>query len=370
MKLGPIDTHVDPAPKISPELVGKTVLVTGGAGYVGSTLIERLLSAGVNVRSFDVRDHHITCDFDGEFETVVGDLRDYDTVVKAMDGIDTVFHTAALISTLELYRKKKRDLIWSINVGGTQNVVRAAQGAGVKALVHVSSFIVVLNQHGLDDQDESLPYAEENKDLYTLTKIASEKVVLEGDASDGLRTCAVRPGGIWGPNPHCIMINGILQEIAKKNFKVLIGNPSVTMDNTHVENLVDSMVLGAINLRSDKPSAGGEAFFITDEEPLNPLEWFRPLVEGLGDKFPSVHIPGPVMRGVGRGLEVIHYLGGPEPTLTRRAMRNLTESSSFRVDKARKMIGYEPRYHRANGIPELLPAARDYLKTAGRELTS
>lgn len=351
-------------PTFTADEVGKTCLVTGGAGYVGTTIVHRLLEAGCTVKSFDVLDHQHT----GDVECISGDLCNYEAVRKAMEGVDTVFHTAAVISTLEMFRKKRRDFVWNINVGGTNNVINAAADAGTKAMVHTSSFIVVLDRHGLDNKDESLPYATRNKDLYTITKVESEKIVLAANGKNGLKTCALRPGGIWGPNPHCIMINGILKEVAKNNFKVLIGSPKITMDNTHVENLVDAQLLAAKSLHSSTAQAAGQAYFITDDEALNPLEWFRPLVEGLGEKFPKVWLPGMLMRGVGRMLEVSHMLGAPEPTLTRRAMRNLTESSSFKIDKARRDIGYEPRYRRENGIPELLPAARDYLRAARNKL--
>lgn len=68
-----------------------------------------------------------------------------------------------------------------------------------------------------------------------------------------------------------------------------------------------------------------------------------------------------MMKMVGRGMELAHFLGGPEPTLTHRGIRNLTESSSFRIDKARRDLGYQPRFTRENGIPLLLPNARRFV---------
>ena len=95
------------------------------------------------------------------------------------------------------------------------------------------------------------------------------------------------------------------------------------------------------------------------------MEWFRPLTEGLGYTFPSMAVPAPLMFAVGYALEVAHLFGAPEPTLTRRGVRNLTESSSFCVDKARERLGYQPRYRRDTGIPLLLDEARQKLAALG-----
>ena len=99
-----------------------------------------------------------------------------------------------------------------------------------------------------------------------------------------------------------------------------------------------------------------------NDESVNGLEWFRPLVEGLGDRFPTKRLPGGMMRFIALMMEYLHLLGGPEPTLHLRGMRNLTESHSIRIDRARRDLGYEPRYRRANGMPELLPAAQEYVQ--------
>lgn len=348
------------APQFTPKDVGQYCLVTGGAGYLGRRIVRRLVEAGCTVRSLDVIEHNHD-DIEGaQVECLTGDLRNYKDIAKACEGIDSLFHAAAIIKILEVARPSLRRFVYDVNVHGTRNVVRAAEAAGVKALVQTSTFAVVMDRE-LIDKDETLPYATNSKDLYCLTKIEAEKAVLGGDKPGGLRTCSLRPGGLWGSDTNCIMIKSFLDQIAKNNFKALIGNGKATMDNTHVENLVDAQMLAAKALLHNPEVAGGQAYFILDGEPENALEWFRPLAEGLGEKFPTFRIPGPLMKEVAWLMEVAHFMGAAEPVVTRRAIRNMTESTSFRISKAGRDLGYDPRYKRENGIPELLPIAREYV---------
>ncbi|RJF86271.1 NAD-dependent epimerase/dehydratase family protein [Oleomonas cavernae] len=342
--------------QLGPAHLGARCLVTGGAGYVGRNLIRRLGKQGCAVTSFDVIAHSHG---DG-VATVVGDLRDYGAVRAACEGVDTVFHTAALINTLSLYRQAERRFVFEVNAGGTGNVVRAAGEAGVGAVVHTSSFNVALDGSAAA-QDESLPYAVGARDLYTLSKIEAEKAALAADRPGSLRVCALRPGGIWGTDTGSMMIRSFLEQLAAGKFKALVGDKNTVTDNTHVDNLVDAMLLAARALRAAPEAVGGQAFYITDGEPMNGMAWFRPLVEGVGFRFPTTWLPMWLIRTVARVAELSHYLGAPMPMLTVRGVNNLAENSRLSIAKAQRLLGYTPRYTSATAVPLLLPAARDFI---------
>ena len=346
------------APAFTAEEVGPMCLVTGGAGYLGSKIVQRLLDSGCRVRSLDVAPQKPR----DRVEAIQADLQDKKALQKACEGVDTVFHTAALISLLSTYRAAAKDRVFGVNVEGTRQLLDAAAHAGVQAFVHTSSFNVALRPNGAGaKQDESSAYVHGNKDLYTMSKIASEDAVLAANGKQGMHTCALRPGGIWGSDVHVIMIKSFLTQLAAGKFTVLVGGAQGLIDNTHVENLVDAQLLAARTLRLKPQVAGGQAYNITDDETVNGMEWFRPLAEGLGYPFPNKRLPNGLMIPVAAVMERLHYFGAPEPLLTTRGLRNLSDKSCLSIAKAQRDLGYRVRYQRANGIPRLLVAAQQFV---------
>jgi 3beta-hydroxy-delta5-steroid dehydrogenase/steroid delta-isomerase len=350
---------------VSAELVGPTCLVTGGSGYLGSHLVARLSALGCRVRSFDIEPYAGSA----EVESLVGDIRIHGDVREACQGVDTVFHTVALIELLACYRPERRRRVFDVNVLGTEQVLRACRAAGVGRLVHTSSFNVAMGE-SVRDGDESTRLVDEGDllDLYSESKVLAERMVRAADDPGGLRTLALRPGGIWGPGDDSMMVSRFVEQLAAGRFTMLVGDGHTVLDNTHVENAVDAHLLAACKLREAPEVVGGQAYFVTDGEPMNGLEWFRPLVEGLGYDWPKRRVPGRLLYRVAHLMEWIHYLrgpvAGPEPTLTRRGVLNLIRDGSFRIDRARKELGYSPRVQSAEGLPAILPDARRILERA------
>ncbi|MBW2376734.1 MAG: NAD-dependent epimerase/dehydratase family protein [Deltaproteobacteria bacterium] len=347
-----------------PNHVGPVCLVTGGNGYVGKHLVRRLLELGCEVRALDL------APFQGDprVKSVVGDIRRPSDMAPACEGVDTVFHTAAIINTLTLARRSVRQQVVGVNVEGTECVIQACQAAGVKKLIFTSSITVAVDRP-VREGDETAPYVGTDglPDLYSQTKSRAEKLVLEADDPGGLRTAAVRPGGVWGPGEGAMMVHDFLGHLAAGQFKLTIGDGKSVTDNVHVDSVVDVHFLVAQKLTDDPDLVAGEAYFVSDDEPTNPVVWYRPIVEGLGYSWPRWHIPRPLAYAVAYVGEIVHYLGGPFPTVTRRGVLSICRDASFRVDKARAHLGYEPRTSAAEGIPELMHefrATHDRLKAA------
>jgi nucleoside-diphosphate-sugar epimerase len=342
--------------------VGPRCLVTGGAGYLGRHLVRALSDLGCEVRSLDAApwpESPAATPKPDRLDQRLGDVRDRHAVEAACQGIDTVFHAAAALSFAGLAPASVRERVSSINVGGTEVVIDACRAQSVGRLVYTSSLNVALDRELLE-ADETAPYAETWVDLYGPSKARAERAVLGADQPGGLRTTALRPGGIWGPGGGGYMIRAFLEQLAAGRFVATIGDGTAVVDNTHVHSLVRAELLAAQALATEPARAGGRAYSITDDERINGIEWFRPLAEGLGQPWPSRRVPGGLMYAVAWLGELAHLLGAAEPAVTRIGVLKLIRGSSFRIDRAREELGYEPLVGRDQGIALHLP---DYRRT-------
>ena len=330
--------------------------MTGGSGFLGRALIAELLKRGCTVHSLDVRpDAHPL----PRVKYFTGDIRDYDAVRAAVEGCATVFHCAAVMNFLGISRPSVRREVYGINVGGTDNVIRACREAGAKSLVYTSSHVVCFDTKPVIAGNETKPYAKRYLDLYAETKTAAEKLVLAANGKD-LRTAALRPGGIWGSSDDCYMFAKFIDQLLKGKLVATIGPADAIIDNTHVDNLVLAEVLTAEGLVAKPGTVGGQAYFIVDDEPMNLIEWLRPLIEGLGYRVPTRSIPALPMYFLGFLAECLHYIGGPRPFMTRLEVHNLTARFTFRQDKARRDLGFKPVIGREKGMKECVEFYKKY----------
>jgi 3beta-hydroxy-delta5-steroid dehydrogenase/steroid delta-isomerase len=327
--------------------IGPKGLVTGGAGFLGRALTRSLVERGYTVNTLDRRPG---AESHKRVQAFTGDLRDYDVVLRAARGCSTVFHTAAVMNFLGICNRKTWREVYGINVEGTHNVIRACIEAQVARLVYTSTNTVCYSPGHLINGDESRPYADKCLDIYAKTKILAERAVLDADNQKKLRTVAIRPAGLWGDGDGCYMVSKLVDELFKGSFVATVGDGTSLADNTHVDNLVQAELHAAEKLIETPEIVGGQAYFVTDEEQMNLIEWFRPLIEGLGCRIPSRSIPTRVMYVLAFIMECLHLVGGPKPFMTRLEVHNLTTSFTFRCDKARRELGYRPAIGQVEGM--------------------
>jgi 3beta-hydroxy-delta5-steroid dehydrogenase/steroid delta-isomerase len=330
------------------------VLVTGGSGFVGANLVTELLDRGHQVRSFDrapspLADHP-------RLEVVEGDICDAETVAKAVDGIDTIIHTAAIIdlmggaSVTEEYRQRS----FAVNVDGTKNLVHSAQAAGVKRFVYTASNSVVMGGQRISGGDETLPYTERFNDLYTETKVVAERFVLSQNGVDGLLTCSIRPSGIWGRGDQT-MFRKVFESVLAGHVKVLVGSKNVKLDNSYVHNLIHGFILAAEHLVPGG-AAPGQAYFINDNDPINMFEFSRPVVEACGQPWPKVWVSGRLVKFVMSVWQWFHFrLGLPKPLLEPLAVERLYLDNYFSIAKAQRDLGYQPLFTTEQAMAECVP---------------
>jgi sterol-4alpha-carboxylate 3-dehydrogenase (decarboxylating) len=216
-------------------LRGQYVLVTGGAGFLGSHIVDLLVLCGARVRVFDIA-RPPPAQQRADVEYVQGDLLSRESlsaqlVSSSGSPLFAIFHVASPSPT-----SRDGALFQRVNVGGTANVIDCARRAGVKRLIFTSSASVIF---GGDDQlngDETLQPPLAALDAYTKSKLAAEQLVLAadtgsataagsagGEPADMLLTCAIRPHGIFGPrDPHMLPRMGKIGLTGKSKYQ--IGN--------------------------------------------------------------------------------------------------------------------------------------------------
>ncbi len=335
-------------------LDNKRCLVTGGGGYLGRNLVSALRARGCEVHVLDLAPAPEPAEGVRWFR---GDVRDYADVLAACEGVDTVFHTAAVIDALTRPRRSVANDIESVNVGGTKNVIRAAQVAGVKRLVHTSSIVASFCMDAAG-ADETAPYSD-SPDLYTSTKVAGERYALAANAEHGLLTCALRPGGIYGPGER-FTYGRLVRALKMGAPLVVFGDGRARLDYVYIDSLVDAEIRAAERLFEGSPVCG-QAYFVSDETPINAGQFSIDLTKHMGLDIALVRIPDPVARAIGAASERVYRLFGmPKPLFTVATVKLCDIDHYFSIARAKRDLSYSPLVDTAEGIRRTAIEAREY----------
>jgi NAD dependent epimerase/dehydratase len=222
---------------------GRTVLVTGAAGFIGSHLTEELVRRGANVRAF-VRytstgrwgwldESELVEDID----VVAGDIRDPETLVPAVDGVDTIFHLAALIAIPYSYVTPLAYV--RTNVEGTTNVLEAARAAGVRRVVHTSTSEVYGTARTVPIS-ESHPL--QGQSPYSASKIGADKIAESFHAAYDLPVVILRPFNTFGPRQSARAVIPTIITQALAGETVRLGALSPTRDLTYAPDTADGFI--------------------------------------------------------------------------------------------------------------------------------
>uniref|UniRef100_A0A8C2ZF70 Short chain dehydrogenase/reductase family 42E, member 2 n=1 Tax=Cyclopterus lumpus TaxID=8103 RepID=A0A8C2ZF70_CYCLU len=236
-----------------------------------------------------------------EAETA-SDIRDYSSLYKVCEGVDCIFHTAS--SGMSGPEQLRKEQVESVNVGGTNNIINVCQERSIPRLVYTSTINVVFAGEPIEEGDEaSVPCITKQTRL---------------ECGGLLRTCILRPCGIYGPEErrHLHRVN-----VERRLFSFRFGDPQARMNWVHVDNLVLAHTLAAEALALQRSCvASGQAYFINDGVSVNLFEWLTPLV---------------------------------------------TVSHTFKIDKARRELGYSPKaYSLVDSVDQYLKSRRPRSRSA------
>ena len=283
------------------------VLVTGGGGFLGGYIVERLLARGYAVRSIG-RSPQPQLAAQG-VETLQVDLTDAPAVVDAVSGMDAVFHVAAKAGVWGSW-----DSYYQANVVGTANVVEACRLHGVERLVYTSTPSVVFNGDAIAGLDESMPYGCNWLCHYAQTKAIAEQQALAAN-SDSLNVVALRPHLIFGPgDPH--LLPRVIESATSGRLKI-IGDGANRVDVSYVGDVADAHLNALHALASGR--GAGQAYFISQGQPVALWPWLNGLLEGLGHAPLKRRVPLKLAYALGWLLEGIWSMRSraDDPPITR-----------------------------------------------------
>ncbi len=289
------------------------VLVTGGAGFIGSSLTEELLKKGHFVRVLDdfstgKRENLI---FDKKYpwrEIIEGDIRDLNTCKKAVEGVEYVFHQGALPSVQRSVEDPETS--HAVNAGGTLNILLAARGGGVKRVIYASSSSVYGDTPTLP-KDEGMP--SNPLSPYALQKYIGEQYCLLFYQLYGLETISLRYFNVFGPkqDPNSVysaVIPKFIDALLRRRPPIIFGDGEQSRDFTYIENVVQANLLAM-----SAEHLHGEAVNIACGKRISLNQLLNVLKEILGTKQTPIYQEprkGDVrhsLADIRRGKEIINY---------------------------------------------------------------
>lgn len=327
-----------------------TVLVTGGGGFLGKSIIRALLDRGIATRSLCRGDYAWLREWG--VEALRGDVADAQAVSQAVQGCEAVFHVAARVDIWGPYAE-----FYATNTQGTINVIEACRAHGVGKLIYTSTPSVVHGGDAVSGVDESAPYPDHFEAHYPATKALAEQAVLAANSAQ-LSTVAIRPHLVWGPGDTSMMPRVIAK--ARAGRVRMIGAPQ-KIDTVYIDNAVDAHLCAYDRLEPGAAIAG-RAYFVTQDEPLEGPAFINDLLGAAGlppvDKTISVgaaRAVAAVIEGVWGLLRI-----KAEPPLTRFVVSQLSTAHWYDISAARRDLGYAPKVSYAEGMERLRAWVQKY----------
>lgn len=310
----------------------KRVLVTGAGGFIGSHLVERLVSLGARTSAL-VRYNSAgswgwldQSPIKDDVKVILGDVRDQDSTQRAVEGVDIVFHLAALIAIPYSYHAPLSYV--RTNVEGTLNILQSAMRSGVGLVIHTSTSEVYGTARSVPI-NENHPL--QGQSPYSATKIGADKIAESFNLSFGLPVVTVRPFNTYGPRQSARAVIPTIVTQALANEPIRLGNISPTRDLNYVADTVEGFIKAA-----ESSKAVGEVINL-----------------GTGREISIGELAATIIRTLGTDLQVI--------TDSERVRPEGSEVERLCADanKARELLGWEPKHTLEEGLTRTIEWIRE-----------
>ena len=314
---------------------GDPVLVTGATGFTGGHLARGLAARGYRVRVLARSAERARDLTTAGIEICEGDLKDPAALARAVDGVVTVYHIAALYRQAGIPAAEYR----AVNVEATRALIEAAAKAGAKRVVHCSTVGV----HGDVEHppaNEDAPYRP--GDVYQDTKLEGEQVARDTAAAHGIELVIARPSGIYGPGDTRLL--KLFRGVARRRF-VILGRGEIFYHLTYIDDLVEGF-----RLCGTVPAAAGRTYILAGGEVGTLRELVDLIAREAGVKPPWLRLPVWPFWLAGALCEAVCIPLRVEPPLYRRRVDFFTKSRSFDIGRARAELGYAPKVSLREGV--------------------
>lgn len=316
------------------------VLITGAGGFIGSHLVDSQLEQGHHVRAVDLHLDLLRqqaahpC-----LEVIRGDITEKDIVQKLVKGIDVVYHLASAHLDVSLSDEHYR----RVNVDGTLSLLEAARKAGVRRFVHCSSVGVIgdVKNPPADEMTECHP-----TNIYERTKFEGEGAALEFAKRNGFPVVVMRPAWVYGP--RCPRTAKLMRTISKGRF-IFFGNGQNLRHPVYISDAVQGLELCA-----SVENINGEVFIIAGQVAVPVSKLVTTMSKQLGVRTPSLYFPLALGLLGGFGLEMAFKPLRKSPPFSRRSVDFFRKDNAYSIDKAKRVLGYQPQVDLQTGIRETI----------------
>jgi nucleoside-diphosphate-sugar epimerase len=315
-----------------------TVLVTGASGLLGSAVARGLVARGDDVRTLQRRPSGVP-----GAQDVAGSLTDPDAVARAVDGVDAVVHLAARVSLAGA-----REEFDAVNVGGTSLLLDAAERAGVRRFVQVSSPSVAHAGSSLVGVGTGPADPAHARGDYARTKAAAELLALDRDGA-AMAVVAVRPHLVWGPG-DTQLVERVLDRAARGRLP-LLDHGAALIDTLYVDNAADGIAAAL----DRAPDVHGRAYVLTNGEPRTVADLLTGICRAAGVRPPAWRVPAGLARAAGGLVEAVWRLrpGTDEPPMTRFLAEQLSTAHWFDQRATRADLRWTPAVSLDEGFARL-----------------
>lgn len=311
-------------------------LVTGAAGFLGSTICRQLIERGDEVRAFVLPNDQSVKYLPEEVELWKGDICNMDDVKKFFEvpeGTETIcLHIASIVTVSPDYNP----LVMNVNVGGTKNIIRMCiKHDECKKLVYCSS-TGAIPEEKKGRKIKEVIYFDEDQVLgcYSRSKALATQAVLDAVKLEGLNACVVHPSGILGPEDFAV------GETTKTIIDIINGEMPMGIDGSF--NLCDVRDLAAGTIAAADKGRKGHCYILGNEE-VSFKDFSKMLVKEAGCKPIKSFLPIGVANFIASILEKKAEKSGKAPLMTTFSVYNLARNNSFDSSKAKEELGYTTR---------------------------